>query len=353
LNYENLDFNQTISKEEIRQAIKNLPNNKAAGPNRIIYEFLKHGGDTIINSLDKVFNRIFSSESPPASWQDSTMSMLPKHGKKDQEKLENKRGLTLSDTTGKVFERIILNRITKILPYTEAQAGARKGRSTSDQIFTLKSVLHERKSKNQSTYLAFLDLHKAYDNIWKAAILTTLWQKGIKGKLWRVIKSLNEELTTTIKTRYGLTRSITIQESIRQGGVISGAQFASLIDSLENELQEASLGVNFGSIRLASLLLMDDIILMAESQLELQTMLDTADAFAKKWHLKFNQSKSKIMVIGPGQRPHNKWRLGQLVLIETEQYTYPGEVISNNLKMNPPEALTTETKQSHESSTIS
>ena len=333
--FEHLPLNQPISQTEVQEAIKSLPSNKAAGPNRLIYEFIKNGGQPIAQSLHSLFNRIFTSESPPMSWQDSTMVMLPKSGKKDPEKLENKRGLTLSDVTCKVYERVLLNRITKVLPYTEAQAGARKGRCTTDQGFTLKSVLHERKATNKSTYLAFLDLHKAYDKIWKAAILTTLWQKGIRGRLWRNIKSLNESLTTCIKTRYGFTRKVTIQESIRQGGVLSGTEFSSLIDSLEDALQSADLGVHYGLTKLASLLLMDDIILIANSQTQLQQMLDITDAFAREWHLSFNPSKSKVMIVGRGNRPHQIWKLGQLTLDETNRYTYLGEVISMDLTMHP------------------
>ena len=70
-------------------------------------------------------------------------------------------------------------------------------------------------------------------------------------------------------------------------------EFSSLIDSLEDYLQAANLGVHFGT-NLASLLLMDDIILIADSPLQLQHMLDTADAFAREWHLSFNQTKSKV-----------------------------------------------------------
>ena len=163
--------------------------------------------------------------------------------------------------------------------------------------------------------------------------MTTLWQKGIRGKLWRMIKNLNNDLTTKIKTRYGYTRTVSIEESIRQGGVLSGAEFASLIDSAENALQEAELGISFGTTKLASLLLMDDIILLADNQTQLQAMLNTLDKFATKWHLTFNPTKSKVMVVGHADRPHQQWRLGQLILEETERYTYLGEVISSDLQM--------------------
>ena len=40
--------------------------------------------------------------------------------------MENKRGITLASNIGKLSERIINKRVTKILPFTEGQAGGRK-----------------------------------------------------------------------------------------------------------------------------------------------------------------------------------------------------------------------------------
>ena len=331
--HENIAINQPITKQELQNVLKNLPNNKSPGPNNLIYEFPKHGGDVSTEALYKILADIFESETLPTSWQDSTMAMLPKSNNKQPDKLANKRGLTLSDTTCKIFERILLNRISRVLPFSEAQAGARKGRSTSDQSFTLKSVLTQRLMEKKTTYLAFLDLHKAYDNIWKAAIFSTLWEKGITGKIWRLAKNLNNNLTTKIKTRYGYTRTISIQESIRQGGVLSGTEFSSLIDNAEQALQSEKLGVSYGRTKIASLLLMDDIILVAESPTQLQNMLNVMDNIANRWHLIFNPTKSKIMIAGEANGPHLPWRLGELTLQETQSYTYLGEVITPNLKL--------------------
>ena len=182
--------------------------------------------------------------------------------------------------------------------------------------------------------MAFLDLHKAYDKIWKATVSANLWSKGIRGKIWRIIRNLNNNLTSKIKTRFGYTRNIKIEESLRQGGVLSGTEFASLIDCAEDELKAAGLGVQYGDTLLSSLLLMDDIILLAESPQQLQSMLDTMDKFASKHHLTYNLSKSKVMITGPAPRPNPQWRLGELILEEVNQYTYLGEVIASNLKMN-------------------
>ena len=42
----------------------------------------------------------------------------------------------------------------------------------------------------------------------------------------------------------------------------------------------------------------DDITLIANSEQELNTLLDITSKFADKWNLKFNDTKSKVMVVG-------------------------------------------------------
>jgi hypothetical protein len=336
--FENRPFNVAFTLGELLEVIKSLPDGKAAGPNRVCYELVKYGGLNLQVSLLNVFNKVADDEICPQEWQHAVIAMLPK-GRKDPERLENKRGISLADTACKIFERLILRRIENVLDFSDAQAGARKGRSTTDQVFVLKTTIRSRRAQGKTTYLAFLDLHKAYDRIWKAAVLYNLWEQGVRGKMWRLMKQLNTGLTAEVKTRFGLTRVVEIAESLRQGGVLSGPEFASLIDRCETSLKLEGLGVPLGEDLIASILLMDDITLVAESAEQLRQMLDQIDLFASEWHLTFSQDKSKIMIIYPPgiRRPRedteHQWKIGPLAIARTDTYTYLGEVITSSCTM--------------------
>ena len=83
---------------------------------------------------------------------------------KNNEKLENKREISLCNNISKLFEKIILNRLNKHLKFTEAKAGARPQKSTLNNLFTLKSIIQQRKHERNEIF--FL-----------------LWDQRIKGKL--------------------------------------------------------------------------------------------------------------------------------------------------------------------------
>ena len=54
--------------------------------------------------------------------------------------------------------------------------------------------------------------------------------------MWRLLRLLNIGLVTKVATRFGLTKEVHIEESLRQGGVASGIEFAALMDTAEEEL---------------------------------------------------------------------------------------------------------------------
>ena len=56
--------------------------------------------------------------------------------------------------------------------------------------------------------MTFLDIKKAYDNVDNEDLLTIMWEKGIRGKTWRILRNLNTSLKASIKTRYGNTPKV-------------------------------------------------------------------------------------------------------------------------------------------------
>ena len=99
---------------------------------------------------------------------------------------------------------------------------------------------------------------------------------------------LNNNQETRVMTIFGLTDTIVIENSIRQGRPLSGPECGLLIDELNVEVRTTDLGVQYVFIILICLLFMDDIALLARSAKELQEILSITSLFLNKWHLKVN-----------------------------------------------------------------
>ena len=79
----------------------------------------------------------------PEDWKKGLIAKVPKKG--DLSNCNNWRGITLLSVVSKVFSRCILKRFQIKVDETlrKEQAGFRPGRSCSDQIFMLRTVIEE------------------------------------------------------------------------------------------------------------------------------------------------------------------------------------------------------------------
>lgn len=317
-----------ITMKDLKSAIKKLKPKKANGPDNIPNEVLINSSQQTKNTILYQYNKILQTETIPPQWQHSTITTIYK-GKGTKGKCSNERGITLSSNIGKTFERIINNRLIQELNISEAQAGGIKNRATSDHIMLLNEILKTIKP-NTPKYLTFLDVTKAFDKAWSDAILYTMNKNGSKDLNWTITKKLNEDLTAQIRTKHGLTRKITINNSIRQGGVLSGTQYALLMDEINKDLTTKNLGIELpkSKIKIPALLWMDDVVLISDSRQEMQQMLDQTNHTAKKYHIQFGQAKSETMIIGKG-KPDKNFTLGDTTLNTTTKYKYLGVTLNN------------------------
>ena len=103
---------------------------------------VKYGGPVLIEKTKELFNKNLKSETLPNEQREAIIvNIETRKGNKDKEKLENKRGISLSNSISKVFEKIVVRRIHYKICLIEAQTGGRPNRSTIDHIFTLKSAI--------------------------------------------------------------------------------------------------------------------------------------------------------------------------------------------------------------------
>ena len=79
---------------EVNKKVKILKIHKHEGPDEVWNEFLKYGGEVLIQTLQAFSKFIFDSEDIPYQWKISMLINIDK-GKKDNEKLKNKRGISL------------------------------------------------------------------------------------------------------------------------------------------------------------------------------------------------------------------------------------------------------------------
>ena len=148
----------------LKNASTKLKNNKTSGNDEITNEMIKNGGHYLHMCLLEMFNRITETEKMPAEWTNVVIKSVYKNkGKKEE--LKNQRGLFLTQSLSKLYEKLILSRIDQTLErnMTEFQNGARSNRSAADNLFMLRAQIDYYKYYNIKTMMIFYDLEKAFD----------------------------------------------------------------------------------------------------------------------------------------------------------------------------------------------
>ena len=114
--YENNEFiiifeelNAILTQEEISKAISQLKTNKTSGPDRLINDFFINGKSVLLPTLCNLLNKFFEIGHFPQSWSEGYV--IPLHKKGSNNEVENYRWITLLSVVGKLFTRVINNRL--------------------------------------------------------------------------------------------------------------------------------------------------------------------------------------------------------------------------------------------------
>ena len=316
-----------FTEEELTNAIRKLKRKKSTGPddmpNEIFIEANAHTRKILMNA----FNKINKEMAIPDEWQKGEICRLFK-GRGIKGKCSNERGITLSSNFGKLYERLINERINKIVYISDAQAGGKKGSATVDHLLLLKELINAGRREKKDVYIAYLDVAKAYDKAWLTGIMYAMYKEGLTDNHWTLVKRLNENLTAQLQTRFGLTREIKIKDSIRQGGVLSTTMYGLLMDEISKKVKEENIGIQIEGMdeKIGSLLWVDDVLLITTDNKEFQTSLDTTDNTSNEYHVEYGQSKSNTQFIKKrkSKLQEEEFKLGETPLEKTEKYKYLG-----------------------------
>ena len=126
------------------------------------------GGPALWDQLLSLLQDIWRSGHVVDDWRNALIVPVPKKG--NLQSCDNWRGISLLDVIGKIFARIIHDRMQviaeSILP--DSQSGFRKGHGCLDMIFVARQLMEKAREHEDSLFVMFVDLKKAYDSVSRA-----------------------------------------------------------------------------------------------------------------------------------------------------------------------------------------
>ena len=328
-----------ITEEEVERALKEMKVGKAPGVDGVRAEMLKEGGVTVVEWLLRVFIVCFVLSVVPEDWVLAIIIPLFK-GKGDVHDCSNYRGISLLSVVGKLYGRILINRIKGKTEnvISEVQGGFRRGMGCADQTFIVRQICEKYLGKGKDVYFAFLDLEKAYDRVDRDAMWNVLRMYGIGGKLLRAVQSMYADSRACVRVGNKMSEWFPVKVGLRQGCVMSPWLFNLYIDGVVREVNARVLGrglklldANGNEWEMNQLLFADDTVVVADSEKKLRQLVTEFGKVCERRKLRVNVGKSKVMRC---TRNEDGGRLNVTlngeVLEEVNQFKYLGSIIDAN-----------------------
>jgi len=159
---------------EVHEAIKSLKVTKTPGPNGIPNRALKHLPQRAVSLLAQIFNVVLCTHHFPAAWKHARVISILKP-RKDPALPSSYRPISLLDTIGKLFEKILLARILHVGSerglMRDEQFGFRPRHSTSLLLARLVEMITRNFGEKRLTDAIFIDVAKAFDTVWIDGLL--------------------------------------------------------------------------------------------------------------------------------------------------------------------------------------
>ena len=169
-----------------------------------------------------------------------------------------------------------------------------------------------------------------------------LLKLGVHGNFYKAITSLYLNPQSRVNLNGLYTNYFDCPLGVKQGDCLSPTLFAIFINDLAEEIRNSGLGVklecgplsSLTEVEIVSILLYaDDIILLADSEADLQALLTIVENWCKRCRLEVNLSKTNVMHVRKKRTPQSRFvfLLNKQPVAYSSSYKYLGINIDEHL----------------------
>lgn len=334
-NWDNVNYvlNVNFTSEEVDEAICTMKSGKSAGLDAISPDVVKYCKEYLIEDLTDIFNYIIENRKYPDIWAQGMRVPIPKPGNKLD--VNNFRGITVLSVMTKIFEIIVNKRFVFVKELTGTQdrnnGGFVKGSRTADNMFILNGIIEKQMILRKPLFICFVDFSKAFDIVNRYILFFKLIKSNIKGRVIDTVRDIYTKTKFQVKTSCGYSPLIQDMVGVNQGGNFSPTLFREYLNDLGSYLSHKN-GIVIGDEIISHLLWADDLILLSETSDGLQAQLNGLEKFCSNNQMIINETKTKIMIYGRGEKVD--FKLNGKVLDITTKYKYLGNIFNTTCNIN-------------------
>ena len=293
-------FLPCITLEDFNRALKAFKN-KAPGESGINKKTLTECPDNIKLALVNIYNASLNLGYFPDLFKGAVVIMIPKTPKAVA--TSNHRPISLLEIHGKLFERLINDRLSSFLEanntFKESQHGFRKHRGTDTAITIAHETIAKALQENKLVHVVCRDVKGAFDKVWHNGLKFKLLHRNLPKNIEQTLSNFLDNRTFRVRVDGFTGPTHHILSGVPQGSILSPTLYNLYIHDLPDPLHDCH-----------HIIYADDVTQIITttwnnkrylSEQSVREILSVTD-FENKWKIQTNPTKFKI--ISPAQFTH-------------------------------------------------
>ncbi|GKV33229.1 hypothetical protein SLEP1_g41758 [Rubroshorea leprosula] len=261
-----------FSVEEIEDGLKNCEGNKAPGPDRYNFNFIKFAWNSLKEDFVSFFGEFHQHGRLVKGLNSSFLTLIPK--KLNSVELKDFRPISLIGCIYKLLAKVLANRLKMVMSQiiSNTQSAFVGGRQLVDGVLVLNEVVEEVKRRKHQAFIFKADFEKAYDCVdW--SFLDWMMNRFGFGVRWRGwIKECLSTARISVLVNGSPTEEFRMGKGLRQGDPLSPFLFLMIAEGLHGLVKKAELegllhGIDVGSkgLNISLLQFADDTLISGKA----------------------------------------------------------------------------------------
>jgi hypothetical protein len=327
------------TEEDIKEVEKALMKEGAPGEDRLTGLVFKLMGPALRRIIRRLLEMLLFHGSSPAAWRKAVIVPVWKKG--DTLDASNYRPVVLLSKLFKGVERGLLKRLKNSVRNSgglhSANLAYQKGKGREMALFALIGPILHRSFNwpQESSFLCLLDVKHAYNGVNLHKLGLVLWEKGVRGKIWKLIMEMILNLVYSVRVN-GRSGWSFEGAGIPQGATLSPWEFIIFKDGLAWALQQCGApGVGLTLLNgevIVGAFWSDDDALLAETEQGMRTALEEVAEFSGRKRVRYHgltKGKEGKVIEFPSQRGgKRRFKMGKLWVKEADEGIFLGRVIA-------------------------
>ena len=292
-----------FTEADIESSIKEIPKNSSPGPDGVSAILLRECADVLKVPIYILWRASLDSGKLPKYMKSSIVTPVFKGG--DRSQAENYRPISLISHLCKLFERIIVKKLTAYLGeadlYNTGQHGFRKGRSCLSQLIEHHQKVLTALEQHEGVDVVYLDFAKAFDKVDYDILLRKLKSIGVCGKLLRWLGDFLIGRKQSIKVSGHLSTEGNVNSGVPQGSSLGPLLFLIMVSDININAEHVAVSSFADDTRF-----LKSIIDNSECS-KMQDDLIGVYRWATENNMRFNSKKFELLSYSASKRDLNEF----------------------------------------------